>query len=119
MKLLVDSCVGSDLVAFLRKAGHDVIYAADFTSDPGDNALLATAKNEQRIIITRDKDFGTLAVHQGHAHSGIIRLVRIPPAQEGTVCNSVLIHYITALTTAAIVTVTQTRVRIRQSGFSA
>ena len=60
MKFLADECCDRSLVEDLRKAGYDVRYVLE--SDPGasDDEVLALAFDEQRIIVTEDKDFGEL-----------------------------------------------------------
>lgn len=42
--------------------------------DPGDATVLRWAAEEHRILVTMDKDFGTLVHHRAHAHTGILRL---------------------------------------------
>ncbi|MFV2069303.1 MAG: DUF5615 family PIN-like protein [Pirellulales bacterium] len=48
-------------VQLLRSLGHDVAVAASLgLSRSADTTLLRTAKVQQRILITRDRDFGNL-----------------------------------------------------------
>lgn len=68
------------------------------------------------LVITRDKDFGTLAVLQGLPHRGIVRLVELPPQAELAACQAALERYGTGLAGEAIVTVEPGRVRIRRAG---
>jgi predicted nuclease of predicted toxin-antitoxin system len=42
--------------------------------DPGDEAILRWAVEEDRILITMDKDFGTLIVRERLRHAGVIRI---------------------------------------------
>jgi predicted nuclease of predicted toxin-antitoxin system len=65
--------VQTELVA----AGYDVVWTGDWSEDPGDEAILATAYSENRILVTLDKDFGELAIVRGTAHCGILRLVNL------------------------------------------
>ena len=59
MKVLLDTCVAGALVSpALTEAGHDVVWAGDWDSDPGDEAILAHAHREGRVLVTLDKDFG-------------------------------------------------------------
>lgn len=74
MKLLLDTCVwGGGACRELQSAGHDVIWAGEWSKDPGDDEILERAHREGRILVTLDKDFGELAVFRGIPHSGIIR----------------------------------------------
>lgn len=79
MRLLVDQDVYQITVEFLQSLGHDVLRAkeAGLSSAP-DIAFLERAGQDRRVLVTRDKGYGALAVHEGHAHSGIL-LLRINP----------------------------------------
>jgi predicted nuclease of predicted toxin-antitoxin system len=61
VKLLLDTCVWGGAVAQLKAAEHDVVWAGDWPTDPGDDEILAQAHQEGRILVTLDKDFGELA----------------------------------------------------------
>ena len=82
MRLLLDACVWGGSKAALLAFDHDVIWAGDWPEDPGDDAVLARANIEERILVTLDKDFGELAVIQGRPHRGIIRLVGISATRQ-------------------------------------
>ena len=114
MKLLLDSCVSGNLRPPLIAAGHDVAWTGDWESDPGDEEILASANREGRVLVTLDKDFGTLAILYGRPHAGIIRLVNLSLRDQAAVCLHVLQTYVTDLTAGAIVTAELNRVRIRQ-----
>ena len=113
MKLLLDTCVWGGALKTLRDSGHDVICAGDWPEDPGDEEILAKAYEEDRILITLDKDFGELAIVRGKPHSGIVRLVNLASRQQGVACQRVLESYNEDLQSGAIVTVEPGRVRIR------
>ena len=116
MKLLLDACVWGGAKETLTALGHDVVWAGDWPSDPGDESLLSTASFEQRILVTLDKDFGELAVVLGQAHRGIIRLVGIAARQQAEICQAVLLRYGSELMHGALVTADHSRVRVRSPG---
>ena len=58
MRWLADECVDAALVRRLRGAGHDVIYAAEVASGTTDAQILRRANDEDRLLLTEDKDFG-------------------------------------------------------------
>ena len=60
MRWLADECVDAALVRRLRTAGHDVIYAAEVASGATDAQILRRANDEDRLLLTEDKDFGEL-----------------------------------------------------------
>lgn len=76
MNLLADENIHADIVAWLRDRGNDVLYAAETLPTRRDDDLLAIARQEERVLITDDKDFGELVFHQRLATSGIV-LVRL------------------------------------------
>jgi predicted nuclease of predicted toxin-antitoxin system len=90
MNLLLDTCVWGGARVELQAAGHDVLWTGDLPEDPGDEAILAQAHREQRVLVTLDKDFGELAIIRRLPPAGIIRLVNIPARQQGRVCAQVL-----------------------------
>lgn len=83
MRLLVDQNVPRAVVKGLREDGHDITWAQ--TAHPGadDEGLLRHAQQEDRVVLTFDMDFGTLAFHRDlPASSGIIlfRLTLVSPS---------------------------------------
>ena len=113
MKLLLDSCVWGGAKALLIAAGHDVDWVGDRAEDPGDVEILKEAFQDQRILITLDKDFGDLAILWCVPHRGIVRLVNIPARQQGKVAAHVLALHGSELLSGAIATVESSRIRIR------
>ena|SRR3989339_2047919 len=75
MKVLVDTCAGRRIAGYLREQGHVVEYAGDWEKDPGDETILETATHNAMAVVTRDKDFGTLAVRDKRPHCGIITYI--------------------------------------------
>jgi predicted nuclease of predicted toxin-antitoxin system len=115
VKLLLDSCVWGGAKAVLLEAGHDVVWCGDWVQDPGDTQILAIAYQDGRVLVTIDKDFGDLAVHQGQPHRGIIRIVDFAARQQATVCQVVLERYAADVTAGSIITAERGRVRIRRN----
>jgi predicted nuclease of predicted toxin-antitoxin system len=113
MKVLLDSCVWGKALAELAAAGHDVVWSGNWPADPGDEEILARAHEQQRVLVTLDKDFGELAVARGAPHSGILRLVDISARQQAAVCLRVFALHGPELESGAIVTAEPQRLRIR------
>jgi predicted nuclease of predicted toxin-antitoxin system len=113
VKILLDSCV-SELVGYeLRELGPDVVWVGDWIRDPGDSAILEIAHREERVLVTIDKDFGELAVVHRMPHSGIIRLVDLPPSIHAQTCHEIVMELGEELAAGAIVTAEVGRWRIR------
>jgi predicted nuclease of predicted toxin-antitoxin system len=113
MRLLLDSCVWGGARSELEAAGHDVVAAAEWERDPGDEQILAQAFRDRRILITLDKDFGELAIVRGSRHSGIVRLVNFSAIRQASVCLEVLRLHGEDLTAGAILTAEPGRLRVR------
>jgi len=80
IKLLADENFPRYAVDALREEGYDVVWIR--TESPGiaDEQVLERAMDEERVLITFDKDFGEMAFHQNlPADCGII-LFRITTA---------------------------------------
>ncbi len=113
MKLLLDACVWGPAASELAAAGHDAVWVGAVEENPSDDEILARAFSEGRIVVTLDKDFGTLAVFRQAPHAGIVRLVDVPARQQATLCLAVIGKHAAELAAGAIVTVGRGRLRIR------
>ena len=84
MRFFADECCPRAVVSALRKAGHDVRYAAETDASVSDRNLLQMATAEQRIVVTEDFDFGELLLRDRHASCGaiIMFLPQLTPAQR-------------------------------------
>ena len=76
MKLYADEGIDRQIVEALRSAGFDVAYAAESDRGVADDALLAKAATEGRLLLTSDKDFGELVYRLGKATDGVV-LIRL------------------------------------------
>lgn len=113
MKILLDSCMWGGAKETLEAAGYNTKWVGDLTKDPGDEAILNAAYKEQRVLITLDKDFGTLAIVYNKPHCGIIRLAGYSALRQGDVSVKILQKYSQELQKGAIITVEKNRIRIR------
>lgn len=66
MRFLCDHDVYAVTSGFLAQLGHDVALAADLGLAQAEDAeLLRMAREDSRIFVTRDRDFGALVFVQG------------------------------------------------------
>ena len=85
MRFIADQDVYMATINELRKLGHEVITARDLgMQTSSDQDLLNKARDLSRILLTRDKDFGTLTFLKEQISNGIIFL-RCSPANLGEV----------------------------------
>lgn len=115
MKFLVDVCAGGRLAEWLRNQGYDVCEVRERSPKMSDSEILQWANSEGRIVITVDKDFGTLTIALGQSHNGIIRLPDVPALDRQILMEEVLRKHTKDLEKRAIITVSEKRIRIRQT----
>ena len=72
MLIMVDECLPNSLVLELRGRGHDVVWAREAYPGDDDEKILSVATAEGRILLTEDRDFGTLTVRQKRPTVGIV-----------------------------------------------
>jgi predicted nuclease of predicted toxin-antitoxin system len=88
MKFLADENIDLPLVVELRVLGYDVLSISESFPSIDDHAVLELARNENRLLITSDKDFGELVYRNRLLHSGIL-LLRLSDLSTHTVVKVV------------------------------
>lgn len=83
MKFLVDVGVGKKVETWLKGNGFDVLSVRDIDSCAKDSQILRWAVDQQRIVITMDKDFGELVYNTGMHHVGVL-ILRLEDADSDT-----------------------------------
>ncbi len=76
MRVLADENVPHEAVAAMRAAGHDVAWITEDAPSIADLDVLVRAADEQRVLVTSDKDFGELALTTA-PHLAVHGLVRL------------------------------------------
>ena len=75
--LLTDENIDPEVVAHLRQIGFDVLDVVESgLQGSTDVDLLRLATAQDRIVVTHDSDFGTLAIHQNEPLTGVLYLPR-------------------------------------------
>lgn len=77
MRLCANENIPEDCVTRLRQDGHDVLWIREAAPGSSDQAVLARAIAEDRLLITFDKDFGQMVYRSGVVALGGIILFRI------------------------------------------
>lgn len=73
-RLLLDENIGVLVARSLEQGGFDVISVAEVIPGASDNQVIEYARNERRIVVTFDKDFGSLVFQCREEHQGVILL---------------------------------------------
>lgn len=82
MKFLLDQDVYASTARFLTGMGNDVVLVAKLgLSRADDSDLLRIAREQERVFVTRDRDFGGLVFVQDLG-AGVIYLRMLPSTQN-------------------------------------
>ena len=117
MRFFADQDVFAETVRFLRGLGHDVLTAYEAKmSDADDTDILLAAANDDRMLITRDRDFGNL-VFVKELKGGVLYLRLTPSTVDSihTELNRVLTLYSEPELKSSFVVIEAGRHRIRRS----
>ncbi len=81
MKIYVDENIAQQVVVRLRAAGHFVEYV---TRQVDDIIILENAFSQQALLITYDKDFERLVLHEQKPTAGVLllRISRAIPIED-------------------------------------
>ncbi len=117
MKFLADMGISPVTVDFLKQHGYDTTHLSDQGLHEMEDAnILEKARQEKRILLTADLDFGYLmAVSRFRMPSVILfRLQDMRPISVNQRLDEVLQRCETDLASGYFITVTQSRIRIRE-----
>ncbi len=116
MKFLADIGISPGAVIFLRDQGYDAVHLIEQQlhrlSDP---EIITKAKLEERIVLTHDLDFGDLMAASGDSLPSIVifRLPDMCPQNVNKHLQIMVGQYQKLLEAGAILSVTQSRIRVR------
>ncbi len=117
MKFLADMGVSQTTVKWLNKQGFNAIHVRDVNMNRSlDAEILSKAKDEGRIVLTCDLDFGGLLSASGESSPSVIifRLENETPANVIKRLNQVLQESPDALIKGSIIVVEEGRYRVRK-----
>jgi predicted nuclease of predicted toxin-antitoxin system len=77
MRLLANENFPLDAVEALRESGHDITWIREAARGSKDEDVLTLAQQEDRILVTFDKDFGELAFRSKLPSTSGVILFRI------------------------------------------
>lgn len=97
----------------LTNLGHDVLLAIDVDPRAPDEALLDLARQEGRVLVTEDKDFGELVFVHRVPHPSIVRFVEMRVEDQVAAMQELLDRYLEEMQRGALIVVTRGRIRIR------
>lgn len=117
IKILLDQGMPRSAVSLLRDRGWDAVHAYDIgLGRASDQIILDRARHDERIVITLDADFHALLAIANATAPSVIRIRR--EGLRGTELAELLLRIWPRIERqirqGAMVTVTETAIRIRQ-----
>ena len=116
MRFLADMGLAQSTVAFLRAEGHDAIRLRDQgLQQSEDIEIVQKTRTEGRVILTHDLDFGRIVALGGARVPSVItfRLSDMRPSQVNQRLLSVLERFTKQLEIGALISVTDSGIRVR------
>lgn len=80
-EVLADECCDAGTVSAVREASYDVRSVAEDFAGESDDVVHRRARVEDRVLLTEDKDFGTLVYRLQKRIPGLI-LLRFPESEK-------------------------------------
>jgi predicted nuclease of predicted toxin-antitoxin system len=77
LRFIANENITATVVRELRRRGHDVLWVKEAMPKSADDAILAKAQSDERVVLTHDKDFGELAFRHGLPAASGILLIRL------------------------------------------
>ena len=118
MKLLIDNALSYQLVEQLRSEGLDAVHLREkIPADSPDEAVFECAKQENRILVSADTDFGAILANRAERQPSFILLrhdAPVLPEEQGKLLQRILAIAATELDTGCIVSAHREKIRIRQ-----
>jgi predicted nuclease of predicted toxin-antitoxin system len=98
LQFIVDESVDKTIVDRLKE-NYDVIYIDGPLKGSDDDMILRLTEEQNRILITADKDFGEMVFLSNRLHAGIIlcRLHGLSPEHKALLVVSLIKKYSTEL----------------------
>jgi len=95
LEFLADVNVERGMIQSLREYGYDTIWIAELNPEMTDEDILKLARDDKRILITNDKDFGELIFYQKLLSRGIIlfRTKNLNSQEKIRILKNLLIKY--------------------------
>jgi len=85
VRFLLDEDLSPRSAEYLRTIGYDAVHVREVgLKGSSDQAVLAFARSEGRILVTRDRDFADIRRYPPGSHAGIVRLKIPHPTAQAT-----------------------------------
>jgi len=116
MKFLADMGISPRVVRYLVESGHDALHLHEKGWEKfSDSQILEKARQEKRIVLTHDLDFGDLLAASGNALPSVIifRLRNMRPGNVSYFLQIIIDQHRMALESGVIISVNERQARVR------
>jgi predicted nuclease of predicted toxin-antitoxin system len=117
VKFLIDNNLSPVPAVLLKAAGHDAVHLRELGMQAAtDEAVLAHARSESRVLISADTDFGGLLARSGAPSPSVLLIRRLAgrrAVDQSAIIQANLEQVAEDLETGAIVVLSDEWVRIR------
>lgn len=117
MKFLVDNALSPIIAKGLKEAGFDAVHVRDINMrSSADEIIFEHARQNDRIIVSADTDFGTLLALRKYSKPSVIlfRTTDKRPQSQLSLLLTNIAEIEDALTAGSIVVFEDSRIRIRE-----
>jgi len=116
MRFLADMGISPRTVEYLNAQQHDATHLHNQALDrASDSIILKKAREEKRILLTHDLDFGELLAASGRMSPSVIifRLRNMHPDRVNAILNTIITKHGALLEQGVIVSVDEGHIRVR------
>jgi predicted nuclease of predicted toxin-antitoxin system len=116
MRFLADMGISPKSVSHLRSQGHDAVHIHELGLERlDDEAILKLARDEGRVLLTHDLDFGELMAASGDSLPSVVvfRLRNMRPERVSQYLDQIVEKHSEALEEGVIASVTEGQIRMR------